>query len=120
MKDGLFKTSLLYYVWKVVSTTLLAVASGLVLQAHPEGPAGFVASAALIALFWQQSGWLSHDFCHNQVFKNRQLNHLMGMLTGNVYQVGRGGRGERRAERAGRPCLFSGLSLPKKPLGSGN
>jgi hypothetical protein len=87
VKEGLFKTSYVYYVWKLISTTMLAVASGMVLKAYPEGMLGFLASAALVALFWQQSGWLSHDFCHNQVFKNRKVNHVLGMLTGNVYQV---------------------------------
>ncbi|KAK3241811.1 hypothetical protein CYMTET_48456 [Cymbomonas tetramitiformis] len=31
-------------------------------------------------------GWLSHDFCHNQVFKYRPLNHALGLFTGNVLQ----------------------------------
>lgn len=66
---------------------MLAVAADLVLRAAPASPLAFLASCALMALFFQQSGWLSHDFCHNQVFKNRTLNHCFGMLTGNVFQV---------------------------------
>jgi hypothetical protein len=89
VKDGLFKTNYVYYVWKLISTTMLAIASGMVLKAYPDMLMGFLASTALVALFWQQSGWLSHDFCHNQVFKNRKVNHVLGMLTGNVYQVRR-------------------------------
>lgn len=85
--EGLFKSSMLYYVFKLLSTFGLAVASYLVLQAYPASIVGFMASTFLIALFWQQSGWLSHDFCHNQVFKNRAVGHVFGMLTGNIFQV---------------------------------
>ena len=42
--------------------------------------------AVLLALFWQQCGWLAHDFLHHQVFKNRAYGDLMGILVGNVCQ----------------------------------
>ena len=45
-----------------------------------------MAAAVLVALFWQQNGWLSHDFLHHQVFKNRFYGDLMGYLVGNVFQ----------------------------------
>jgi len=92
VSEGLFNASMLYYSWKVLSTFLLAYLSWLVLL--PQGPVSailgetsrFLLSAFVLGLFWQQSGWLSHDFCHNQVFKNRTLNGAMGYLTGNVFQ----------------------------------
>ena len=42
--------------------------------------------AVLCGLFFQQSGWLCHDFLHHQVFKNREMNHLIGLVWGNVAQ----------------------------------
>ena len=45
-----------------------------------------VLSGILVALFWQQCGWLAHDFLHHQVFENRNLNNYMGYLIGNVFQ----------------------------------
>lgn len=43
-------------------------------------------SAALVALFWQQCGWLAHDFLHHQVFENRFYGDMMGILVGNIFQ----------------------------------
>ncbi|KAJ3330671.1 hypothetical protein HDU93_000267, partial [Gonapodya sp. JEL0774] len=40
----------------------------------------------ILALFWQQSGWLAHDFLHNQVFSNRATSRLFGYMIGNVWQ----------------------------------
>jgi fatty acid desaturase len=48
--------------------------------------AALIASSLLLGLFWQQSGWLSHDFLHHQVFKRRSVNNFMGYLMGNVGQ----------------------------------
>ena len=49
--------------------------------------AGAAASAALLALFWQQAGWLAHDFLHHQVFGARRLNNAAGYLLGNFFQA---------------------------------
>jgi len=40
----------------------------------------------LLALFWQQCGWLAHDFLHHQVFENRKYNNWAGLLIGNIFQ----------------------------------
>jgi len=42
--------------------------------------------AVLLALFWQQCGWLAHDFLHHQVFKNRVYGDMMGLFIGDVFQ----------------------------------
>ena len=44
-------------------------------------------SALLLAGFWQQSGWLAHDFLHHQVFSNRRSNIAAGYIVGNLMQV---------------------------------
>lgn len=50
--------------------------------------------AFLMAVFWQQCGWLAHDFLHHQVFKNRSYGDLAGVFWGNLMQV------------QGRLCVF--------------
>ncbi|CAN0082246.1 unnamed protein product, partial [Ectocarpus sp. 12 AP-2014] len=42
--------------------------------------------AFLMAVFWQQCGWLAHDFLHHQVFKNRAYGDLAGVFWGNLMQ----------------------------------
>ena len=82
---GLFNASPLYYTYKVLSNFLLLAAS----VACAVGTTNFAVNmvgAVLLALFWQQCGWLAHDFLHHQVFKNRMYGDLMGILIGNVCQ----------------------------------
>jgi len=46
-----------------------------------------MAGAILLALFWQQCGWLAHDFLHHQVFKNdRWKGDLAGVVIGDLFQ----------------------------------
>jgi fatty acid desaturase len=42
--------------------------------------------AVLLATFFQQCGWLAHDFLHHQVFKNRLYGDLMGVIVGDLFQ----------------------------------
>jgi fatty acid desaturase len=44
------------------------------------------ASAILLGLFWQQCGWLAHDFLHHQVFKQRKYGDLAGIFWGDLMQ----------------------------------
>lgn len=58
VKEGLFDSSGLYYLWKVASTLALCAAALVVLARWaPESRLGFYASAALMGLFFQQTGW---------------------------------------------------------------
>lgn len=85
MKARAFKSSKLYYLFKVASNVAilgLAIAAIVVLN----GMAGAVIGGVLLALFWQQCGWLAHDFLHHQVFTNRIYNNLAGLVIGNVWQ----------------------------------
>ncbi len=43
--------------------------------------------ALLVALFWQQCGWLAHDFAHHQVFADRRLNDAGVLVVGNLFQA---------------------------------
>jgi len=46
-----------------------------------------MAGAFLVALFWQQCGWLAHDFAHHQVFRDRTLNDYGVLFVGNFLQA---------------------------------
>jgi len=86
---GLFKADGAYYAWKAASTLALAATSLALLaaasaSATPLYPA--IASALVMGLFWQQSGWLAHDFCHQQVFSRRAANDAVALFLGNVCQ----------------------------------
>jgi len=43
-------------------------------------------SAVFVGLFWQQLGWLGHEYAHHQVFASRTKNHYVGWFCGNVLQ----------------------------------
>lgn len=81
---GLFESNALYYLWKVASTAAIAIAAVYVTVMW----SGFwskMLGAVLLGLFWQQSGWLSHDFGHHQVFRNRVLNDCVILMTGPLW-----------------------------------
>lgn len=85
MKAHAFESSKLYYSFKVASNVVilgLAIAAVVFLNGMP----GAIIGGVLLALFWQQCGWLAHDFLHHQVFKNRMYNNLAGLIIGNVCQ----------------------------------
>lgn len=82
---GLFNASPLFYVYKVVSNLLILATSVYCAVAFDSIYIHF-AGAILLGLFWQQCGWLAHDFLHHQVFKNRAYGDLMGVMVGNLFQ----------------------------------
>lgn len=85
IKMGMFNASPMYYIYKVLSTTAIA-AFGIYLATSTDHFMTNMAGAIVIALFWQQCGWLAHDFLHHQVFKNRVYGDLMGIVVGNIFQ----------------------------------
>jgi acyl-lipid Delta6-acetylenase / acyl-lipid (9-3)-desaturase len=82
---GLFNASPAFYVYKVLSNFLL-VAASIGCAVMTDNFAINMVGAAILALFWQQCGWLAHDFLHHQVFKNRKYGDLMGIIVGNICQ----------------------------------
>ena len=82
---GLFNASYGYYAWKVSSNLLLLALSIYCAVSTTSTLVNFV-GACILGLFWQQSGWLAHDFLHHQVFKTRWMGDLMGVFIGNVLQ----------------------------------
>lgn len=82
----LFDSSKLYYVYKLLSNVALCAASVALALALPGSTVAAAVAGAVMALFWQQCGWLAHDFLHHQVFRNRAYNNAMGVLVGNIFQ----------------------------------
>lgn len=77
----------LYYIYKFASVLCLVAAAWYVLNEAGESWTLRICSAWLLAFFWQQCGWLSHDFAHHQVFDNRLLNDLTTIIVGNFFQA---------------------------------
>ncbi|KAI9345323.1 fatty acid desaturase-domain-containing protein [Obelidium mucronatum] len=87
VKMGAFESNKLYYLYKIISTFSIGAASAAVLINYGQtSTLAVVGAGMLMALFWQQSGWLAHDFLHHQVFKNRTYNDAVGYMVGNVWQ----------------------------------
>lgn len=85
IKMGMFKSSKLFYVWKVLSNLLIAAASIYCAVSTTDIKWNFL-GACLMGLFWQQCGWLAHDFLHHQVFQQRWKGDLAGVMIGNLFQ----------------------------------
>ncbi|KAI8339976.1 delta-6 fatty acid desaturase [Chlamydoabsidia padenii] len=84
---GYFESNVFYYLYKVISTLSICMASMFILYLYGQQSTGaIVVSAFLLGLFWQQCGWLSHDFAHHQVFNNRPSNDMAVIFLGNFCQ----------------------------------
>lgn len=80
--EGMFNASPLWYLYKTSTTLGLGLIGFLLItQWH-----WYFLGAFLYGMHFQQMGWLSHDYCHHQVFKNRTINNLLGLLFGNTMQ----------------------------------
>lgn len=88
--DGLFDSSPLYYTYKQATTLMLCFYAAWLVGAHPgSGWRDFGArtfGGVLMGIFFQQCGWLCHEVCHHQVFKNRNHGRWVGYFWGNVAQ----------------------------------
>ncbi|CAI7855029.1 unnamed protein product [Closterium sp. NIES-53] len=83
---GYFKCSPAYYLFKVLSTFAIVAASIAIIM-WTSDPRWVLISGVLLGLYFQQVGWLSHDFLHHQVFQSRSLNTFIGgYIHGNLAQ----------------------------------
>jgi acyl-lipid Delta6-acetylenase / acyl-lipid (9-3)-desaturase len=86
LRAGLFKSSKSFYAWKLISLLgMYCTVAGILMNGQNTWFAA-LAAAFTLALAWQQSGWLAHDFLHHQVFENRSLNTAFGYFIGNCLQ----------------------------------
>jgi len=85
IKLGFFESSKLFYVYKCTfNLTMWATAVAMVMKS--DSVAMHLASSLLMGLFWQQCGWLAHDFLHHQVFEDRRIGDAIGLFWGNLMQ----------------------------------
>jgi len=85
VKMGAFKSNPAFYAWKCLSNLMMLLAS-VMMVAWSSSSVIHVCSALLLGLFWQQCGWLAHDFLHHQVFQKRWKGDLSGVVIGNFFQ----------------------------------
>lgn len=85
IKMGMFKSNKLFYAYKCTfNMCMWATACAMVY--FSDSIAMHIGSALLLGLFWQQCGWLAHDFLHHQVFKRRTYGDCVGIFWGNLMQ----------------------------------
>lgn len=82
---GMYKASPFYYTWKVFSNLILLAAS-VACVVFSDSFLVHMVGAFILGLFWQQCGWLAHDFLHHQVFKNRAYGDAAGVIIGDFFQ----------------------------------
>jgi fatty acid desaturase/predicted heme/steroid binding protein len=82
---GMFKSNLWFYAYKCLSNMLIWAIAG-VMMAASDNVAVHMSAALLMGLFFQQCGWLAHDFLHHQVFSKRKYGDLAGLYWGNLMQ----------------------------------
>lgn len=82
---GLFKSNPWFYAYKCL-TNLAMWATSLAMVYYSDSVYMHMGSALLVGLFFQQCGWLAHDFLHHQVCKTRMYGDLFGVFWGNLMQ----------------------------------
>jgi acyl-lipid Delta6-acetylenase / acyl-lipid (9-3)-desaturase len=84
---GMFKSNVTFYTYKCISTQCLWAISIAMVYYFPQNTIMHILSAILMGLFFQQCGWLAHDYLHHQVCKgNRRYGDLFGIYWGNFMQ----------------------------------
>jgi acyl-lipid Delta6-acetylenase / acyl-lipid (9-3)-desaturase len=82
---GLFNASPTYYAGKVASV-LFILSIAVFFAVISDNLLVNMLGAVTLGLFWQQCGWLAHDFLHHQVFKNRVYGDIAGLIIGDLFQ----------------------------------
>jgi len=85
IKMGMFESSKLFYLYKC-TFNLSMLATCMAMVYFSDNTLMHIGSALLLGLFWQQCGWLAHDFLHHQVFDNRKYGDMAGLIIGNLWQ----------------------------------
>lgn len=82
---GMFKGNFWFYVYKQLFNLSMWASAFFLMNLNNNG---FVHAAAALwmGLFFQQCGWLAHDFLHHQVYKKRRHGDYSGLFWGGVMQ----------------------------------
>lgn len=82
---GMFKGNFLFYVYKQLFN-LSMWASAFAMMNYCNNGLVHIAASLWMGLFFQQCGWLAHDFLHHQVYKKRRYGDYSGLFWGGVMQ----------------------------------
>jgi len=82
---GFFNSSKGFYLYKCLSNMAMW-ATSLLMVYYSDKMYVHILSALLMGMFWQQCGWLAHDFLHHQVFQKRKYGDMVGVYWGNLMQ----------------------------------
>lgn len=82
---GLFNASYTYYTMKIASVLGLLSLAVFLAWVSDNIYINFL-GALTLGLFWQQCGWLAHDFLHHAVFKTRLYGDIAGLIIGDLFQ----------------------------------
>lgn len=82
---GMFKSNPWFYAYKC-SSNMAMWAFACAMMAMSDNVLVHLAAATIMGLFFQQCGWLAHDFLHHQVFRNRRYGDYAGLFWGNLMQ----------------------------------
>jgi fatty acid desaturase len=82
---GMFKSNIFFYIYKC-AFNLSMWATAMLIMAKFDTAAAHFGAAMLMGLFFQQCGWLAHDFLHHQVFRKRKYGDWAGLIIGNLWQ----------------------------------
>eukprot|EP00588_Corethron_pennatum_P012677 CAMPEP_0194265322 /NCGR_PEP_ID=MMETSP0169-20130528/602_1 /TAXON_ID=218684 /ORGANISM="Corethron pennatum, Strain L29A3" /LENGTH=481 /DNA_ID=CAMNT_0039005761 /DNA_START=156 /DNA_END=1601 /DNA_ORIENTATION=+ len=85
IKMGLFESSKPFYAYKCASNMALWALAMTLVYVTDNNWLNY-AAAWIMGLFFQQCGWLAHDFLHHQVFDARKYGDLTGIYWGNLMQ----------------------------------
>jgi fatty acid desaturase len=80
---GLLDRRLRYYFWKIALTTV-ALAAGWTAFAVLGNSWWQLGTAVFLAVIFGQLGFLGHDAGHQQVFRTKRANYVLGVLCGNL------------------------------------
>jgi fatty acid desaturase len=84
--QGLYRSQYSFFVIQFLVLASIFSFSMWLLLNHAQSMPCFILSAMTMGLFWQQCGWLSHDFLHHAVFPKRDWNNMVGYFLGGVCQ----------------------------------
>merc|ERR1712160_163481 len=79
VKLGLFKSNPWFYVYKQ-AFNMGMWATAFLMMNYSERTSVHLAASAFMGLFFQQCGWLAHDFLHHQVYKKRRYGDYSGLF----------------------------------------
>src|SRR6202451_1030723 len=80
---GLLDRRLRYYFWKIALSTV-ALAAGWTAFAVLGNSWWQLGTAVFLAVIFGQFGFLGHDAGHQQVFRSKRANYVLGVLCGNL------------------------------------